>query len=386
MINDRLDRWIRPNITAWGRRWRAFEVCQGIGLLLSLLLVVSLTLQLGLSLWVILAIGLSAILTYLGVVLSNKVLFNLERLVYYNFQIAVVATTALLLWGLKQPLLTYLDITVLGIGMCLACTRIGCLMAGCCHGRPAPCGACYGQHHAIAGFTPYYVNVRLFPIQAVESLWVFGIVSIGSLLLFHNPAPGTVVAWYVVAYGGGRFGFEFIRGDAARRYYAGFSEAQWTSLVLIALAIWAEAWNILPSHRWHGIVLGGILLSAISVSINRRLDPSDRYHLLHPNHVQEVAAALELTTKLTPKGSSLSHGRIRCTSLGIEISASTINTEAGLVRYFTLSGQPALVTKATAATLAQLILQLHPPATGELIEKHQGMFHLLMHPTPKHQN
>ena len=361
-------------------------MCQGIGLLLALLLVVTLTLQLGLSLWVILAIGLSAILTYLGVVLANKFFFNLERLVYYNFQIAVIATTALLLWGLGQPILTYLDITILGIGLCLACTRMGCLMAGCCHGRPAPCGVCYGHPHEIAGFTPYYINVRLFPIQAVESLWVFGIVAVGGLLLCQDPTPGAVLAWYVVAYGSGRFGFEFFRGDSARRYYVGFSEAQWTSLVLIALVVWAEAWNILPLHGWHGMVLVGMLLSAIAVSGNRRLDPSDRFHLLHPDHVQEVAAALELTGNLTPNSPSLSQGRIRCTSLGIEISTGTINTEAGPVRYVTLSGQSVSMTKATAATLAQLILQLHPPATGKLIEKHQGLFHLLLYLTPQHQN
>ena len=339
----------------------------------------------GLSIWVIVAIGLSAMLIYLGVVVANKVFFNLERLVYYNFQIAVIGVTALLLWGLKQPILTYLDVTSLGIGLCLASTRIGCLMAGCCHGRPADCGVCYGHRHAIAGFTPYYVNVRLFPIQAVESLWVFGIIAVGSLLLLSHSAPGAVLAWYVVAYGGGRFCFEFFRGDTARRYYAGFSEAQWTSLGSIALVVSAEACHILPQQGWHGIVLSGTILSAIAVTVKRRLDPSDRYQLFHPDHVREVAAALELTTNPTSESfisTNCSNCRIHCTSLGIEISIGGINMDTGLVRYVTLASQHASMTKATAATLAQLILQLHPRATGELIEKHKGMFHLVLQPPP----
>ena len=31
----------------------------------------------------------------------------------------------------------YLDATALGLGAFLACGRVGCTLAGCCHGRPA---------------------------------------------------------------------------------------------------------------------------------------------------------------------------------------------------------------------------------------------------------
>src|SRR5439155_22019386 len=101
----------------------------------------------------------------------------------YHHEIDVMINAALLLWLLGQPLLPYLDLTILGIGMFLACGRVGCLMVGCCHGRPHSWGVRYKQEHADAGFAPYYVGVRLFPIQAVESLWVLSIVIVGNFFV-----------------------------------------------------------------------------------------------------------------------------------------------------------------------------------------------------------
>ena len=66
-----------------------------------------------------------------------------ERIIYYRHEIAVMVVAALLLWLLRQPLLPYLDVTILGIGMFLTCGRMGCFMVGCCHGRPHDWGVCY---------------------------------------------------------------------------------------------------------------------------------------------------------------------------------------------------------------------------------------------------
>ena len=40
--------------------------------------------------------------------------------------------------ALELPVLPYLDLTCLGLGIFLVCGRQGCLMVGCCHGKP--CG------------------------------------------------------------------------------------------------------------------------------------------------------------------------------------------------------------------------------------------------------
>ena len=106
-------------------------------------------------------------------------------------------------------------------------------MVGCCHGRPHRWGVCYREEHAAVGFTPYFVGVRLFPIQAVESLWVFCIVTTGVTFVLNGRPAGAALAWYVVTYDLGRFCFEFLRGDPDRPYLWGFSQPQWISLLLM---------------------------------------------------------------------------------------------------------------------------------------------------------
>ena len=163
-----------------------------------------------------------------------------EKLIYYHHEIAESLNIALFLWLIHQPLLPYLDISILGIGTFLFCGRLGCLMVGCCHGRPSAWGVRYREEHVAGGFAPYLVGVRLFPIQAVEFLWVFCMVVFGINIFLGDLPPGTTLVWYVVAYDTGRFYFEFLRGDAERPYIWGFSQPQWISVILMCLVVWLE--------------------------------------------------------------------------------------------------------------------------------------------------
>src|SRR5205814_352454 len=150
-----------------------------------------------------------------------------------------------------RPVLPYLDVTILGIGAFLACGRVGCLMVGCCHGRPSAWGICYRDEHVGEGFAPYLIGVRLFPIQAIESLWVLLVVIVGAMFVLEGRPPGTALAWLTIAYGAARFGFEFARGGADRPYTLGFSQAQWLSLWLMLALIAAEVAGRIAFAAWH---------------------------------------------------------------------------------------------------------------------------------------
>src|SRR2546423_11236515 len=205
---------------------------------------------------------------------------------------AVMSVAALLLWLVRQPILRYLDATLLGVGIFLACGRIGCLMVGCCHGRPHSWGVCYRQEHAAAGFESCYVGVRLFPSQALESVWVFSIVLVGSLLVLSHHQPGTALAWYVITYDIGRFSFEFMRGDAERPYLWGFSEAQWVSIMLMCVLVCLEFFGVLPFQLWHLVATVCVAVIMVVVALRRRLRKIPMHELLHPYHVKEIAEVL----------------------------------------------------------------------------------------------
>jgi prolipoprotein diacylglyceryltransferase len=360
-----------------------FHSCGCTGIALATVLAATLTSHKGLTLYVLAGVITAVIATFLALVMANKILTGEERIIYYHHEIGVMLVSALLLRALHQPLLPYLDITILGIGMFLVCGRIGCLLVGCCHGRPWRWGVRYGQEHAAAGFPSYLVGVRLFPVQAVESLWALFIVVTGTFFVWNGRPFGTALGWYVVAYGFGRFFFEFARGDAARGYWLGFSQPQWLSLLLTGGIVRAELSGYLPFARWHITAFCLLLVTMIGVSAKRHLQRSPRFQLLHPRHIQELATALNAVGASRVDSAALNPGQtivtIAGTSLGLYISRGEICNGNGCVCHYTLSSQEEVLTEPTARTLADLIRRLkNADAPMRLIPGRQGVFHLLI--------
>lgn len=383
--NDYPGKLLWPEILLPQKSWSAFQVCGQIGLAMALLLALVLVARRGLSAWVMAQVVVASLLTFLTLVMATKIITGKETIISYHHQIAVMLVSTALLWWLRQPVLLYLDVTVVGVGAFLACGRIGCLMVGCCHGRPHRWGICYRGESTKAGLSPHYVGARLFPIQAVESLWVFGIVAMGSFLVLSGHQAGTALSWYVITYSIGRFWFEFMRGDAERSYYLGFSEAQWTSLLLMCLIVWAEQTTLLPFQAWHVAATASLIVTMIAVGLRRHFRGT-QYRLLHPHHVREVAAALDLVTILPSEqtnaaeaNSALPLIHIANTSLGIRISAGKVKNGAGWIQHYTLSNEDGTLSRELAESLAELITQLrHPVRASKLIQGSRGAFHLLI--------
>jgi prolipoprotein diacylglyceryltransferase len=370
----------RTEIHLLGQRWAAFRLCGYTGLTLAVLLGCGLAMARGLSIWVLGALVASAVLTFLALAMATKIVVGEERLVYYHHEIAIVASGALVLALLGQPVLPYLDITILGIGAFLACGRVGCLLVGCCHGRPHAWGVRYRHEHVDEGFASYLVGVRLFPTQAIEALWVASVVLVGSALVLRGGQPGAALAWYVVTYDLARFLLEFMRGDAARPYILGFSEAQWISLGLLLVAVGAELYGILPFQAWHLGVAVGMVLTMLAVVLRRRYSGMSRYLLLHPRHVRELAEALDRAREQVPNIPTRDAGvYVATTSLGLSISAGRQRDLPAAPWHYTISrrGQP--LGYADARSIALQVERLrHPDASVEVIAGGQGLFHLLV--------
>ncbi|MFP5261554.1 MAG: prolipoprotein diacylglyceryl transferase [Blastocatellia bacterium] len=354
----------------------------------------SLTIRGGLSPLIMIVIILAAMVTFLALVMATKIITGEENIIYYHHEIAVMMVAVLLLWLLKQPVLAYLDFTILGIGIFLVCGRVGCLMVGCCHGRPNNWGVCYRPEHADAGFTYYYVGIRLLPIQAIESLWVLCVVIVGVMLILNGYPPGAALAWYVMAYDVGRFCFEFARGDPERPYLWGFSQGQWLSVALMFFVMIVGLYGALPFYSWHAWVTSCLLLVMTAVAVRRRLAPGAKHRLLNPIHVREVASVVEnvsaLTTEIPPayrlvelSGQTYiaTELHLGCTSLGVQISASEIGSAADRTLHYALSYRDGDMPEEAARIIAGLILQLRQSTEyGELLRGTEDVFHLLIHP------
>lgn len=361
-----------------GRRsWSSFHACGCIGLLTATILAMVLASKTGLSFGMIGVIFLTGTTTFLALVLLVKIATGEEQLIYYHQEISIVLATALVLKIVHRPVLAYLDITILGIGTFLAFGRIGCLMVGCCHGRFCSWGIRYRHEHAEEGFPPHLVDVRLFPIQAVESLWVLAVVIGGTTAVLQGRPPGTALALYTIGYGAARFGFEFVRGDTDRPYTWGFSQGQWLSLWLMSGVIAAELTCRMALVRWHVAVFACVVAAMPVAALHRKLDHTEKYRLLHPYHVSEIAEALR---RAGPSHATKPKDVIvASTSMGVQISTAEILNGQKKIHQYSFSRRTAGITPATAAMLGELVMRLqHVTGRSELVAGEHGIFHLLV--------
>src|ERR1035438_4476581 len=85
---------------------RAFsQVCGVAGLCLAVFMSLVLVERRGLSPWILAAIAVAAVSTFLSLAMLTKIVTGAETLVYYHHEIAVISVAAVLLSVLHRPVL-----------------------------------------------------------------------------------------------------------------------------------------------------------------------------------------------------------------------------------------------------------------------------------------
>jgi prolipoprotein diacylglyceryltransferase len=379
LSSRRWPRWqfaltVHPTVVLFGKRFGSFRVFGGLGFVLATAVSMALISAAGLSYVVAGCLLASGFVTFLALAMATKIITGHETLIYYHHEIAILLVAAVLLSASGGPVLPYLDLNAIWLGIFLSCGRCGCLMVGCCHGRPYHWGVKYGDAHAFEGFPEAYVGVRLFPVQALEALVVISIVVACVHQFLQGWTAGTVLTTYVLTYAAARIWLEELRGDRARPYWGRFSEAQWTSLLLIVGIVLGEGQGRLPLSGWHIAMCVGAATSMLVLAASRRVERA----VLHPHHASEVAAIIK--SPYTTKGSI----SVRRTSLSIGVSAQSLGRldSADAVLY-SLSRVDRCLTLREALDLARLIVNLASRFSSrqELLHGHHGVFHLILHNT-----
>lgn len=177
-----------------------------------------------LSVWILVSSLLGARLTYVGAHIGefrgrwldiispfqSDGTIGIAGLVLLGGVVAAIPTTA---WYLKKrriPLLKMLDILAPSLSFGIAIGRVGCLLNGCCFGRPTdlPWGMAFPATCA-AGYV--FPNRFLHPTQVYEIIYA-GL--IGFILLWRTPKQwfeGELFHWFLLLYGIGRFFNESVR-------------------------------------------------------------------------------------------------------------------------------------------------------------------------------
>lgn len=165
------------------------------------------------------------------------------------FQGGVIAAFAVGIYWIKKhrlPVWKYMDMFAPAIALGHFFGRIGCFMAGCCHGRPADSSHWFTVVFPVnsASFAP--PGIPLYPTQLMEAF--------GELLIFtglflfrkHKSFNGQLMAVYLFSYAILRFIVEFYRGGDTRNLVFGwFSAAQLISFIMVLFGafIWIRNMN-----------------------------------------------------------------------------------------------------------------------------------------------
>lgn len=115
--------------------------------------------------------------------------------------------------------------------------RIGCFMAGCCHGAPtdSPLGVTFSDLQCQVPND--LLNRPLWPTQAMEA--AFNLLLFGFLLLRYRRKAfdGQIVLTYALAYSLFRFLIEFLRGDERGFILPHISTSQFIALLIFPVAL-----------------------------------------------------------------------------------------------------------------------------------------------------
>lgn len=172
---------------------------------------------------------------------NPKELLSLARAggVFYGGLIAAVAVGLWLVRKYQLPVWTTGDLAAPGIALGHVIGRLGCLMAGCCFGRPTslPWGITFTNAQAALNVgTP--LSIPLHPTQLYDA----GAELLILVLLLvterkGKPFPGRTFWLYMVLYAISRFIIEFFRGDDRGMVGAVLSTSQVVALAILPVGL-----------------------------------------------------------------------------------------------------------------------------------------------------
>ena len=158
--------------------------------------------------------------------------------VFYGSLIFAIPT---IIWWLKKNKIKvrpFLDILAFAGPIVHSFGRIGCFLAGCCHGKvcDSPLGVTFTDSDSLAAIK----NQPLYPTQlfdiTVNVIILITVLSIQKKKQFE----GKLFLIYLMMYGIGRSIVELFRGDESRGFLFGglLSHSQFIAICIIAISLW----------------------------------------------------------------------------------------------------------------------------------------------------
>ena len=154
-------------------------------------------------------------------------------LVYYGGLIGAASAGLLFAWRRSLPTWRLADALAPSIALGYVFGRLGCLMNGCCYGRPTdlPWAIHFPETHITHG-------IGVHPTQIYDSLISLGFYSFLAWRYRHKTFDGQIFALYLIGYAALRSFVESFRGDYTVHYLGGVATtAQVVGLGILAAGL-----------------------------------------------------------------------------------------------------------------------------------------------------
>jgi phosphatidylglycerol:prolipoprotein diacylglycerol transferase len=158
-------------------------------------------------------------------------MYNFSGSIFYGILFGALLGVFIYTKLYRRPYWTFLDTLVPVIALVQTIGRIGCFFQGCCYGIPWE----HGLYFSASGTAPH--DVRLLPLQLIESAGCFAIFILMVRLGRKPLPPGKMLGSYFVLYGCMRIVLEFFRGDGVSAMLGPMSSQQWISVGLAIVGI-----------------------------------------------------------------------------------------------------------------------------------------------------
>lgn len=176
---------------------------------------------------------------------KKKVTKTRARSTIQDLALAIIPQYLLACWLLGQPIGPGSDYLGICLPVLLVIYRIGCLVGGCCYGRPNPKGIRYRPElvgGAATRFRTYDPGPcppgPVTPLQLVDAAAHLAALTAVILIALRDSRLPLLPA-YLLAYCLLRIPLDSLRGHRHRPVYGALSESQWAALIVAsASAIW----------------------------------------------------------------------------------------------------------------------------------------------------
>lgn len=241
-----------PYISVLGRSFGTYGLCMVLGFALAFVLSYRRGRNRGLLLEDLLIVGafavgfgllggsfLYAIVTYtpaqiIAFLSAGNFRFLSSGIVFYGGLLGGILGALIGIRVAKCQFATIARAAVPHIPLAHAIGRIGCVMAGCCHGFAYDGPFALYYPHSVLGLSP---DQGYFPVQLLEALLNFAVYLF--LLWYEKRAKraAKLLFAYLCIYGISRFFLEMLRGDVNRGLWYMLSTSQIISVILLCISI-----------------------------------------------------------------------------------------------------------------------------------------------------